>query len=678
VTTVITGGAGFIGTNLAHRLLASGEDVVIFDSLVRRGVERNLQWLRKRHPRLDARIADVRDVGAVRAALRDAETVVHLAGQVAVTTSLEEPLRDFSVNVGGTVNVLERVREVDQPPTVVFTSTNKVYGRLGDVPLVREGRRYAPADPAVRASGIGEDRPLQFLSPYGCSKGAADQYVLDHASTFGHRAVVLRMSCIYGPHQHGSEDQGWVCHFLMSALRGDPITIFGDGHQVRDVLFVDDLVTCLTTAARGGDDVLGRAFNIGGGPANTVSLLEAIGLIEHVLGRHVEVEFGLWRPGDHRYYVSDVRRFSDATGWRPETGPAEGIERLRTWLVEAGFAPAAHRPRLAAPPEEVGVRATPRTMRAVVLEGRQTFRVERVALPQPGAGEVRFRVEGCGVCGSDLPLWVGRSWFEYPHHPGAPGHEAWGVVDAVGEGVDEIQPGDRVAALSYRGFAEYDVARATDLALIPPALVGAAIPAEALGCAVSAIARSGIGPGDQVCVIGVGFIGAVMTRLAVAAGARVMAVGRRPFALEVAQAQGASVTITLSGDGGAAARIAEVTDGRLCDVVIEATGLQEPLDLAARSVREDGRLVLAGFHQDGLRTVDMCSWNWRALDIVNAHERDPGVRTDAMRRAIAAAAAGTIDLSTLGIRSWSLGEVEEAFAALSDRPDGFLKGIVRP
>ena len=681
MTTTITGGAGFIGTNLAHRVLSSGGDVVLIDDLSRPGVGANLRWLQERHSRLDARIADVRDAAAVRDAIRGARQVFHLAAQVAVTTSLAEPLRDFEVNARGTLNLLEQVRELPERPSVVYTSTNKVYGSLSDVQLMQADGRYEPVDDDVRAVGIGEDHALEFRSPYGCSKGAADQYVLDSAHTFGVPAVVLRMSCIYGPHQYGSEDQGWVCHLLLSALRGEPITVYGDGHQVRDLLFVDDLVTALRLTADDASRLTGQAFNIGGGPAHAVSVLEVIALIEDVLGRRIDVTFGPWRTGDQRYYVSDARRFGKATGWAPATPPAEGIERLRQWLVESGVASPRGQRATPSAPAPVGNgrgRRPQRTMDAAVLAGGGTVRVARAAVPDPGPGQIRFRVEGCGVCGSDLPVWEGRSWFRYPHDPGAPGHEPWGLVDAVGEGVEGVKEGDRVAALSYRALAEYDVARAADVVPLPPTLDGMPVPAEALGCAMSASARSGIGPGDWVCVIGIGFMGAVMTRLAVRAGARVIAVSRRPFALEVARKQGAVEALAMSDVGEVARDIADLTDGALCDVVIEATGSQQPLDLAGLVVREGGRLVLAGFHQDGLRSVDMCSWNWRGLDIVNAHERDPAVRTESMRRAIDAVAAGVIDLSSVGVVSFSLADVERAFGALASRPDGFLKALVRP
>lgn len=334
--TLITGGAGFIGTNLADRLLSQGVPVLVLDDTSRPGVERNLEWLRTRHPgRLQVEIGDVRDMSVLRRAVDRAERVFHLAAQVAVTTSLVEPLRDFEINARGTLNVLEAARARQQPPPLLFTSTNKVYGALPDVTLERQGRRYVPTDPRLAAGGIDERRPLDFHSPYGCSKGAADQYVLDYARCFGLRAIVFRMSCIYGPHQCGTEDQGWVAHFLRQAREQGKLTIYGDGCQVRDVLFVEDLVDALLLAMRGSDRLAGQAFNIGGGPANTVSLLELLDLMSERLGLALRVEHAAWRSGDQRYYVSDYRKFSAATGWSPAIPFAEGVGRLHDWLGAA-------------------------------------------------------------------------------------------------------------------------------------------------------------------------------------------------------------------------------------------------------------------------------------------------------------------------------------------------------
>jgi CDP-paratose 2-epimerase len=333
--TLITGGAGFIGANLAHRLLESGQSVMVYDDLSRPGVERNLAWLRERHgEQLRVEIADVWDRNALRPAVRGAERVFHFAAQVAVTTSLTDPRHDFEVNVGGTLNLLEEIRAMETPPPLLFTSTNKVYGGLEDIALEIQGARYQPLDASIRA-GVSEARRLDFHSPYGCSKGAADQYVLDYARTFGIPAVVFRMSCIYGYHQMGTEDQGWVAHFLIRALGGKPITLYGDGMQVRDLLFIDDLVDAFLLAHSNIHTLSGQAFNIGGGLGNTVSLLELLDVIETVHGERPQVRMEPWRCADQRYYVSDTRRFKSATGWSPKVNARLGIEKLYGWLKEA-------------------------------------------------------------------------------------------------------------------------------------------------------------------------------------------------------------------------------------------------------------------------------------------------------------------------------------------------------
>jgi CDP-paratose 2-epimerase len=333
--TLITGGAGFIGTNLADRLLSEGRRVRIFDNLSRPGVEHNLAWLRAKHgASLQFIQADIRDADAVTYAVRGVSQVFHFAAQVAVTTSLGDPVDDFEINARGTLNLLEAIRLGPDNPSLVFTSTNKVYGHLDDVALTTIGGRYLPADPAFR-TGFSERRPPDFHSPYGCSKGAADQYVLDYARTFGVRATVFRMSCIYGPHQCGNEDQGWVAHFLLSALSGHPITLYGDGCQVRDVLYVDDLVDALKLAQARIDVLAGKAFNIGGGPQRTTSLLELMSLIEELHGTAPKLEFSKWRAADQRYYVSDISRFIRATGWSPKINVHEGVTRLYRWLAES-------------------------------------------------------------------------------------------------------------------------------------------------------------------------------------------------------------------------------------------------------------------------------------------------------------------------------------------------------
>ena len=334
-TTLITGGAGFIGSNLAHRLLASGRQVRVLDNLSRPGVEQNLQWLRQQHgPLLEFVRADVRDAAAVAQALAGVQQVFHFAAQVAVTTSLENPQEDFAINAQGTLNVLEAARARPVPPAIFMTSTNKVYGGLEDLALSVQGKRYLPLDAASAAYGIDETRPLDFHSPYGCSKGAADQYLVDYARSYGMTTLVFRMSCIYGPRQFGTEDQGWVAHFILRALREERITLYGDGMQVRDVLFVDDLVDAFLLAEQNALRLSGRAFNMGGGPANAISLQDLLDRIEALHGARPPVSFDDWRTGDQRYYVSDTRAFQRETGWHPRVPAAEGIARLYQWLAQ--------------------------------------------------------------------------------------------------------------------------------------------------------------------------------------------------------------------------------------------------------------------------------------------------------------------------------------------------------
>jgi CDP-paratose 2-epimerase len=345
---LITGGAGFIGSNLADRLLRLGQRVRILDNLSRRSVEANLHWLRDRHPgAVEAVVGDVRNPSAVRDAVRGVSSVFHFAAQVAVTTSLDDPMADFAINAAGTLQVLEAVRALPAPVPLLYTSTNKVYGSLGDVMLRAEGHRYVPTDPGLASGGIPESRALEFHSPYGCSKGAADQYVLDYAKTFGLPAIVFRMSCIYGPRQFGNEDQGWVAHFLLRALRGEPITVYGDGMQVRDLLFVDDLIDAMLLARQAHRALAGRAFNIGGGPANTLSLLELLERLEALHGARPAVAFEPWRMADQRYYVSDTGAFTQATGWRPSIGISEGLAKLWGWLQALAARPAEAEARVA-------------------------------------------------------------------------------------------------------------------------------------------------------------------------------------------------------------------------------------------------------------------------------------------------------------------------------------------
>ena len=336
---LITGGAGFIGSNLADRLASEGRDVRIFDTLDRPGVERNLAWLQASHGRrIRSTLADVRDAEAVARATADSAVVFHLAAQVAVTTSMVDPMGDHAINVVGALNVLEAARRRSEPPPVIFASTNKVYGDLADIDLVIENEAYAPRDPALRR-GVSERRPLDFHTPYGCSKGAADQYVLDYSRSFGLETCVLRMSCIYGPRQMGTEDQGWVAHFLIRALRRQPITIYGDGRQVRDVLHVADAVRAYLAAWSAMERVSGRAFNLGGGPDNAVSLRQVLAEIEGLVGAPVATAREDWRPGDQRYYVSDIAAVREALGLPAPMDWRTGLSDLAAWLRSQQGAP---------------------------------------------------------------------------------------------------------------------------------------------------------------------------------------------------------------------------------------------------------------------------------------------------------------------------------------------------
>ncbi len=329
MSVLVTGGAGFIGCNLVDSLMRQGgHRVRVFDNLSRRGAERNLEWLRSRHPALEVLQGDVRDAAAVRVAAAEADLIYHLAAQVAVTTSVEDPTTDFEVNAKGTLNVLEAARRGDRRPTVVFTSTNKVYGGMEDLAVVERDGRYGYRD---HPEGVSEAYPLDFHSPYGCSKGAADQYVRDYQRIYGLPTVVFRMSCIYGPRQFGNEDQGWVAHFIISAVSGRPLTIYGDGKQVRDVLFVEDLVRALRLVAQNAEGCAGCVYNIGGGPGNQLSLLQLVDFLEGRLRKKLDIGYGEWRPDDQRVYVSDPRRACQDFGWKPEIGVWEGLERLVAW-----------------------------------------------------------------------------------------------------------------------------------------------------------------------------------------------------------------------------------------------------------------------------------------------------------------------------------------------------------
>jgi CDP-paratose 2-epimerase len=329
---IVTGGAGFIGCHAASRFHRRGDRVIVVDDLSRLGAEANLQWLRGQGIDDFVRL-DVRDAGGLLDLLAehsDADAVLHLAGQVAVTTSVLDPRRDFEVNALGTINVLEAVRlGAGGRPAVLYSSTNKVYGHLDHVGVVERDGRYAYAD---RPDGVDESEPLDFHSPYGCSKGAGDQYVRDYARIFGLKTVAFRQSCIFGTRQFGIEDQGWIAWFCLAATRGQRFTIFGDGKQIRDTLWVDDLIDAYESALDRIDRVSGQVFNIGGGPANTLSLLELVEALESHFGRSLDPAFADWRPGDQRVFVADIGKAARMLDWQPRVSTTEGVARLLAWI----------------------------------------------------------------------------------------------------------------------------------------------------------------------------------------------------------------------------------------------------------------------------------------------------------------------------------------------------------
>jgi threonine dehydrogenase-like Zn-dependent dehydrogenase len=323
-----------------------------------------------------------------------------------------------------------------------------------------------------------------------------------------------------------------------------------------------------------------------------------------------------------------------------------------------------------------GQAGIPRTMRAAVVTGPGQIQISEVARPEPGLGQVRLRLEGCGVCASNLTPWAGPEWMQYHTEPGALGHEAWGFVDAIGEGVEGLSIGDRVAALSYKSYAEYDLAEAGAVVRLPDALAGQPFPGEPLGCAINIYRRSEIETGQTVAIIGIGFLGAILTKLATDAGARVIAISRRPFSLDLARRMGAAETIPMEDHSAIIERVKELTGGTFCDRVIEAVGKQWPLDLAGELTRERGKLIVAGYHQDGPRQVNMWLWNWRGIDVINAHERDSKVYVQGLREAVDAIASGRLDPSSLYTHRYPLERLDEALNATRDRPDGFLKALV--
>jgi threonine dehydrogenase-like Zn-dependent dehydrogenase len=317
-------------------------------------------------------------------------------------------------------------------------------------------------------------------------------------------------------------------------------------------------------------------------------------------------------------------------------------------------------------------------MRAVVVAGPKRTEVEHVRLPEPGPGEVRLRLEGCGVCGSNLATWEGRPWFQYPTEPGSPGHEGWGVVDALGPGVSGLNPGDRVAALSFRAYAEYDLAAADAVVPLPDSLAGRMFPGEPLGCAMNIFRRSEIQAGQTVVIIGIGFLGAILTRLASRAGARVIAISRRPFALDLARELGADIAMPLDDHQKVVEHVQRLTGGEGAERVIEVVGAQWPLDLAGELTRVRGRLIIAGYHQDGPRQVNMQLWNWRGLDVINAHERDPAIYVKGIHEAVQAVSSGVLNPSRLYTHTFPLEQLDQAFQIMEERPDGFLKALVLP
>ena len=330
----VTGGAGFIGSNYVARLLERGERVTIYDNLSRAGAPRNLKWLQEKfgEKAFDLVVGDVRDAGQLVVSARSADIIVHLAGQVAVTTSVVKPREDFEINALGTFNVLEAARLNQRNPIFLYASTNKVYGGMDDVKVVEKGERW---EYEGLPFGAPETQPLDFHSPYGCSKGTGDQYVRDYSRIYGLRSVVLRQSCIYGPRQFGVEDQGWVAWMIIAAVTGKPITIYGDGKQIRDLLHVYDLLDAYDAVIRNIDRVQGDVFNLGGGSENTMSIWTEFGpRLEKLLGRTLPVARGDWRPGDQKVFVADVRKAQRLLGWKPKYDVDKGVRQLFDWVNE--------------------------------------------------------------------------------------------------------------------------------------------------------------------------------------------------------------------------------------------------------------------------------------------------------------------------------------------------------
>ena len=328
----ITGGAGFIGANCADHFLQQGHTLTIFDNLSRIGSRSNLEWLHERHGSLRLKVlnGDVRDYHTLTDAIPGSDIVIHLASQVAVTLSVQDPREDFEINALGTFNVLEAVRQFCPEAAFLYASTNKVYGGMADVHIQEQETRYVYAD---YAKGIPESYPLDFHSPYGCSKGAGDQYTRDYARIYGLRTVTFRQSCIYGQRQFGVEDQGWAAHFVIAAIMKRPISIYGNGKQVRDLLHVSDLIRAYELSIDKMDDIRGEVFNLGGGPDNTLSIwVEFRPLLESLAGRPIPVTRGDWRPGDQQVFITNIEKAAGMLGWQPTVSPTEGIGDLYDWV----------------------------------------------------------------------------------------------------------------------------------------------------------------------------------------------------------------------------------------------------------------------------------------------------------------------------------------------------------
>jgi len=331
---LVTGGAGFIGSNYVHRLLSRGEKVTIYDNFSRAGAPRNLEWLKQKfgEKAFDVIVGDVRDADRIAEAGKGADVIVHLAGQVAVTTSVINPRDDFESNALGTFNTLEAARLSEKNPIFIYASTNKVYGGMEDVELTEEATRWRYKDLVM---GCPETQPLDFHSPYGNSKGCGDQYVRDYARIYGLRSVVFRQSCIYGPRQFGIEDQGWVAWFIIAAVMERNITIYGDGKQVRDILYVDDLLNAYDRAIEKIDMTAGQVYNLGGGPENVMSVWAEFGpKLEKLIGNTIEVARSGWRPGDQRVFYADISKAEKELGWNPKINVEEGVQKLFGWVME--------------------------------------------------------------------------------------------------------------------------------------------------------------------------------------------------------------------------------------------------------------------------------------------------------------------------------------------------------